>query len=563
MRFLYIASFIACFSFNSFAQTVDNTGAELIKRFKATLAESRKQQSTPILPELDTNAGKKLDYVVPEHLIAVKYPDPRIRPLRMPKAKEADPYGFYAKAGIGYPISPLIELSYHNKESDVLRFGTNFKHLSSQGNVENQNFSNTSFDLGGTYFIPEMPIAAGGRLGFNLDNYRFFGYHQLAKVFPDSLNPFPTDSLEIPKDSVDQRFFEFFGNVHLFNYKSNDALFNYGANIDFHILNDAYGARELVLAPHFEVEKWLGKYRNKHRLFADLDINYASFNQDSTGAGRTLINFHPGVDFNFGMFKARLATNVGSSEGNFFIFPDIDLNVNLANGKFNAYAGWSGEMKTNTFRSLTTFNPFMASEIELRHTGFSEFFGGLRGNISRIGYDFRAGYAMTNNMLLFLNDPASDFLRFTPIYDSLNVINFKGSVDFEMVENLTVLAALGYNIYTGGSQSRAYHLPIFESNFALLYAINGLELKAELFVNAGVPYVDAFTGDDEMLNGLFDLNFGLAYWTGQGQKKKKKAAKGSFGFFLDVNNVLNNKYQRWYLYPQLGINARVGIMAKF
>ena len=32
---------------------------------------------------------------------------------------------------------------------------------------------------------------------------------------------------------------------------------------------------------------------------------------------------------------------------------------------------------------------------------------------------------------------------------------------------------------------------------------------------------------------------------------------------IEANNILNNKFQRWYLYQQLGINGKIGILAKF
>ncbi len=547
--FNIITAICLCFPLWLSAQV--DIGAELLKPFKAKLAESIKKTSMPILPPLDTAAGR-MEYNVVERQLTVTYPDPIIRPLAMPAPKAPEAYGLYAKAGFGYPISPSAELSYHNKQSKNLKFGINARHLSSQGNLTHQTFGNTHIDLGGTYFL-EKGLAIGANLGVNIDAYRFYGYHELRRILPDSLNPFP-DSLAIDKDSVKQQFFEFYGNVHLFNGQLNKAQFNYRGDIDLYVLNDRYGASEFVIAPKASVDKWLGRGKTKHRLFADLCFNMASFNKDTTGNSRALLNFHPGIDLNFGMFKATAATNLGLSEGSFFIFPDIRTALSLAGGMFNAYAGWGGEMCLNTFRSLSLYNPFISSTLELRHTSFSEFFGGLSGDIKGIGYDFRVGYAMTKNTPLFFNDPLQNYMRFNVLYDDINILNFKGSLDFRMVKNLVVMAAVGYNVYMGGNAEKAFHLPIFTSNFTAEYHLKALTLKAEVYFNAGVPYFNILENRAAMLDGLFDVNFGASYWFGK---------KQNIGAFAEVNNILNNKNQRWFLYQQLGFNGRLGILAKF
>lgn len=549
-----IKSIIIGFTVLFFAAALhaQDDGTELLKPFKAKLAETVKKNSLPILPPLDTSSGNVI-YEIPEHVMAVNYPAPVIRPLAMSSEDAVDANSFYVKAGFGYPISPTLELSYHNKENKNLKFSTNFNHFSSQGNIENQNFGNTHFDLGATYFI-KNGLALGTKLGFNLDAYRFYGHNELSRILPDSLDIYP-DSVSVPKDSVSQRFFEFFGNLHLFNAKISKIQLNYSIDADFHVMNDRYGASEFVLAPKASVEKWLGNGRHKHRLFGDLRLNLAAFNQDTSGSSRTLVNFRPGTDLNFGAFKATAAINIGSSEGKFFVLPDLRVQFTVSEGKFNIYAGWNGEMKINTFRSLSRFNPFISSEIELRHTRYNDIFGGLSGNIKGFGYDFRASYAMATNMPLFMNDSSQNYLRFNPVYDTLNIISFKGSLDFKMVENLTVLAALGYNIYSGGSFERAYHLPVFESNITVLYRMKQLLLKSEIYFNSGVPYMDIVTENSQLLNSLFDVNLGASYWFGK--------EKQNIGAFVELNNILNNKNQRWYLYPQIGFNARAGVLVKF
>jgi hypothetical protein len=35
------------------------------------------------------------------------------------------------------------------------------------------------------------------------------------------------------------------------------------------------------------------------------------------------------------------------------------------------------------------------------------------------------------------------------------------------------------------------------------------------------------------------------------------------GAFLDINNILNNKRERWYRYPMVGLNFMAGVTARF
>jgi hypothetical protein len=70
-------------------------------------------------------------------------------------------------------------------------------------------------------------------------------------------------------------------------------------------------------------------------------------------------------------------------------------------------------------------------------TKFNDIFGGINGNIKGIGYDFRASYAMTSNMPLFLNDSTQNYLRFKTIYDTLNIVSLKGTLDFKMIKKMS------------------------------------------------------------------------------------------------------------------------------
>jgi hypothetical protein len=203
-----------------------------------------------------------------------------------------------------------------------------------------------------------------------------------------------------------------------------------------------------------------------------------------------------------------------------------------------------------------------------------ELFGGLKGSIKKINYDVRGGYALTQNLPYFVNDTGAltQFSRFRPVYDTAGIIFVRGTLDFRLLDNLVVGGTAGFQAYNTTNFEKAFHLPTFESNFFVEYVFNFkgkakkpktskgkkgknqdsyLSLRGEVFINSGVPYLDE-NQNVALLQGLYDLNVGVHY-----------QVSSNVGVFLDLNNILHNRNQRWYQYAQLGFNGRIGVEVRF
>jgi hypothetical protein len=231
--------------------------------------------------------------------------------------------------------------------------------------------------------------------------------------------------------------------------------------------------------------------------------------------------------------------------------------------------GAVGQVRQNSFRSLTRYNRFLVSDPELHHTNYLELFGGLRGSIKKINYDVRGGYAITQNLPYFVNDTGAlaQFSRFRPVYDTANIIFFRGTLDFRLLKDFVVGGTAGFRAFNTTNFEKAFHLPTFESNFFVEYTINFkataeqakkgstnsnyLTLRGEIYINSGIPYLDE-NQEIQRLQGLYDLNVGLRY-----------QASEHVALFADINNILHNRNQRWYQYPQLGFNAMAGVEVRF
>jgi hypothetical protein len=531
---------------------------EVVKIFEAKLAESEKVHLIPELPKADSII-KKQNYSVPTKSLTMVYPAPRIRPVSYKTGEEIpEVYKAFGRLGAGLPESILGEGAYRTivKPSDKTAYdvGLNVYHHSadfSDGDVENQRFGLTKIEGNGTYYF-QQGFATSAKIGYQSDRVHYYGYST------DKFN----NNLDVPAESVKQNFGTFDLGLQFFNGKVTQGDFDYRASLDYYNHADDYASRENGLDFGLGATKW---FKNRHSLDFGLQTDFTWYN-DTMVNSQTLHNYTLPLAFTYHgkTFKVKLGGKVISHDDEYFPFPDLEAMLNLTGNELAIYIGVNGDLKKNTFRSLSDYNPYIHTRLPsntLRNTKYFRVYAGVKGNMKLFEYTVEASYKPTNDLPLYRHkfrtaDKQDIRYDFDVVYDDVDIINISGSIKATPIKGLELTGTLSQNIYDTRSEAKAWHLPSLEANIQALYVTknNKLRGKAQLFIENGVPSNDDRAGENRWnnLNSLIDLNLGAEYWFGK-----------HFGAFIEGNNLFNNKRQRWRYYPTYGINALAGVTFRF
>lgn len=536
---IYIVVFLFACPFFAFAQPdLPTEEVEVLQNFEATLAETERLEIKPELPGLDT-AERKLTYMVPTKTISVEYLPPKIRPIATRGEKVPPAYNGYMKLGFGTPNSPYANLGYQHQLTENFNLGGQvFHHSANRKDLEHQRFSNTFGKVNGKYYF-DQGYALTGQMGYEVDEVHYYGYDH--------------ETTEYSRDQVQQTFNTFDANFKFFNGERTRGDLNYNAEVDFYSLNDNFASSELGTKLDLGLSKW---FNGKHPLSVKIITDFTAF-EDT--AKQSLHNFflQPNFTYHGGAFKIKGGINLTSHKDKFRIFPDVEASVRILGNKLTAFGGATGTLRKNDMRTLTDYNPFLLTRFQLRNTELLDFYGGVRGSVRIFDYQVQAGFKNADNLPLYLGARSQlnpvDTLKFAVLYDDVNIIYFKGSVTIRPIKNVEVLASLGQNFYSLDIEDEPWHLPNIEFTGRVNYKTlsEKLILNAELFIQDGVPFktIDDTTGE---LNALLDLSVGAEYIISE-----------NFGVFANVNNIFNNKRERWHRYDMFGINVMGGLIAKF
>ncbi len=510
---------------------------EIIKNFEAALEESNKLEITPELPPLDENS-RKLVYTIPSKTLNVEYLAPKIRPIAMKRDPIPKVYNGHIKLGYGIPSSPYVEGSYHYVDPKKFELGFNGMHHSANfKDLDNQRFALTDIGFDGTYFNSDQGFAIGGNLGYTIDQVHFYGYDHDEQTFA--------------RDQIKQEFKTFEAGAKIFNGERTNGDLNYTAGFDFYRLTDNYASDENNIDIKLGVTKW---FNEQHELTLGITTDFTTY--DDQMEKNNLNNFYlmPNFTFHGDAFKVKVGANLTSNDDKFKVFPNAEAAVNIVGNKLSIYAGAEGSLYKNSFKKLSDYNPFIVSRtnLEIKNSSYNNFYGGIRGNLKVVDYQGQIGLKKVNDLALFIQHPV-DTLRFGVLYDTVDVFYIKGTINATPIKGLEIIGTVGSNVYSLNNQEKAWHLPAFEVNVGLTYTTleDKLRIKGEVFVENGVPYMNDL-GEADKLNGLFDISLGADY----------QLAK-NFGIFFQLNNLANNKRQRWANYPTYGINILGGITARF
>jgi hypothetical protein len=243
---------------------------------------------------------------------------------------------------------------------------------------------------------------------------------------------------------------------------------------------------------------------------------------------------------------------MAAHENDFDVFPNIEIDVPISGGGLIVFAAVDGGLIKNTFYSLSQYNLYIHPEIEeIRNTLFRKYGGGLKGRWSKFQYLAQGSFTTVENLTLYQPDDF-DYRKFQPMYDNGNLITIEGELSGQVHSLMEVGASLNHIFYDLDTEDKPWHLPGTQASVFAKYARldKKVQVRAELVYESGSPYLTEYNEIDR-LKGLLDLSLSGDYYFTE-----------NVGAFVQLNNILGNKHERWYRYPSFGIYGVAGIIAK-
>lgn len=470
-------------------------------------------------------------------------------------------YPNYVKAGFGNYGTTYLEAFFNSKRSDVFNYGIQVKHLASaNGSVKSElidNFSRNSTNmLGGyvKYFAGKSTINAD--LGIARTRINYYGLNPLVL---DTTKAFGTKQ----QDAVKQIYNVFSLAADIENTNKKDQL-DYKMGFNYFNFADRFKASENEFVARGGINYELSK-RDGIAVEALLST---SKRKDSSEISRLFFQLKPHYWFTSSIFDVKVGVNVAYTNDSIkaydklHFYPALHVDARVRDKLLTAFAGLDGEMQKNTLRSFVAENPFLGSNMPLYHTNKSlEFYAGGKGVVGeKLNYLVKISYANYKNLYLF-NNNIGDSSRFNIFYAQGNstVLNFNTDLSYEVLNQWRVgvdAQFSGYNISDNDTlKIGAWHRPTSRINIYTTYNLNNkIYFNFNFYYIGGIKARQFGTGkkEDVVLTPIVDASAKVEY-----------KVSNSFSAFLELNNLLNKKYQLFQYYPTKGINVLVGLTYSF
>ena len=199
-------------------------------------------------------------------------------------------------------------------------------------------------------------------------------------------------------------------------------------------------------------------------------------------------------------------------------------------------------------------NPYLQTVSLQQNTKEVELYGGIKATVgSHFNFSAKASWITYHNLPFFIND-TTDGKTFY-ISNESRVYDFRlhGDLSFISQDKFTITSGLTFNGYNGKvDNARAWGTIPLEIDASLRWwATKQLLVKGDFKAFTGGPYLLA-NDVHKSLTGGADLSIGLEFIINK-----------KFSAWLDLNNLFNNKYERWHNYQVYGLNVLGGVIYKF
>jgi hypothetical protein len=520
--------------------TTKRKSIDITSSFKPVLREAVKINFNAAPPVADTT-HPRLNYTIPSQYMFLSYQPGELKPVALQRDTLVPWENYnYIKLGIGNVVFPVANLgfSFGDGKSTFVNIFAN--QLSSHGNLENQKSSLTDVKVDGT-FKTQNNLEWNASLGFKNDEYYLYGYPDTVKYTPDQLR---------------QTFQTITGGLSLRNTVPTEFGLLYHPSLKFSVFSDNHTPQgmESNSVLNLPLEKLIGK---EFAFDLGLTADLTHYNRPGGPAAQNNNLYYVTPGFQVKTTNFFLLASVIPSWDNqiFHLLPNFVADISTSDQRLTLTAGWIGYYDKGSYQRFESINPWVAQPDSLQNTRVQELYFGIKGSLdNHFSYAAKVGFQSYDNMPLFVNDSIDGGKDFQIRYArSMGALQVHGEVSYLYGEQFQATASLTTYKYTNfTNEPKAWGMLPAELKANLKWeAFKEFWAKLDLFAFQGAPYRApngaAFTGP----NG-FDMNAGV-----------ELRILRQLNLWFQMNNIFNDKYERWHQYPVYGFNVVGGIVFSF
>ena len=483
----------------------------------------------------------KMNYTVPSQNLFYAYQPISLRPWAL--QQDTNLYlGIrnYIKVGYGNYSTPYVNAGFSFGDGKKMLINLYANYISSKGKIANQDYTQLQIKANAVFFTPKNEVYVGAQLSQN-NNY-LYGYNHSLYTFK--------------KDSVRQQFQDLvlIGGVR--NTTSGEYGISYNPNITVINFTNKNKVNESTVIANAPITKTFG---DAFMLKIDAKADITSYTTKNLASNIKFSNNVFQIAPSIAISSPRFSINAGIvptwNNGVFVWLPNVFAEAQVKEKTFLIQAGWIGRYTKNTYRNLTALNPFLTTIPFQKNTKEIEYYGGIKATVGKhFSFNLKGGIVSFNDMPLFINDTATDNKAFNISNEkSVQSLRIHGDLSFINQDKFTLTAGLTFNGYTLlQSNAKAWNTVPMEITSSLRWwAFKQVLLKADLYAFSGGNYLTK-GNKAQSFSGGTDISVGAEF-----------KVNNRFSAWIDINNIANQKYQRWHAYEVYGLNLLGGIRVSF
>jgi len=527
----------------SFAQrdTTKRQSIDITSSYKPVLRNAVKINFSAA--QLNADSSKTVGpYSIPQQNLFYTYQPVSLKPLALQQDTTLE-LGLrnFLKAGIGNYSTPYFSagVSFGDGKKQLVNVYADY--ISSKGTIKNQDYADFNVKAAGSFFTDKNEVYGGAAV--RQQDYNLYGYDHVAHDYS--------------KDDVLQRFQNVKLNAGIRNKELNESGINYDPNLEINIFNNRNKVTENSLVVNAPVYKTFNdvftvkvtakaditSYKSK-----DLTTN-VSFNNNIFSIAPELMYVSPESSFNIHGGITPAWDNSKLS-----VLPNIYGELKLKQLPFLLQAGLVGRLIKNSYQNLTAINPYLQTLDVQNNTKEIEFYGGIKATVGdHFNFNAKASYLSYTNLPFFVNNTTDQKSFLISNESSVKDLRVHGDLSYIKQDKFTITAGITFNGYTAMKDNdRAWGtVPVELSASLRWWAFKQLLIKGDYMAFSGGPVLLS-NNTDATLTGGNDLSAGI-----------ELVINKRFSAWLNLNNIFDNKYQRWLNYPVYGLNILGGVTFKF